>query len=229
MKGILAAEELPSDKDEDEVPGQSEDLDQSANASQSWPSTPLPSHSLELPTSKTSQHTSKKQNKIHSTDEIELEKIKFLQQMSTTFQNRRSQAADADTTFGVQVTSELKVITDPVLKNRVKRQIMTALYEAQESTYHPQPSSLNTYSYPQVQPHHVPPPSQTYTHTQAPPHQYNPHLSQTSFQRMLEWWQRVRGAVGATLFIYCFILYILFILDNILFTFLNISWENVNM
>lgn len=68
--------------------------------------------------------------------------------------------------------------------SRVKRQIVTALYETQESTYHPQPSSLNTHT--QALPLHVPPPFQTYTHIQALPHQYQPHLSQTSFQRMLE-------------------------------------------
>lgn len=154
MKDTLAAQELPSD--EDEVPQLSEDPEQSASASQSPSSTPLPSHTPKPP------NTSTKQKKIHSTDATELEKIKILQQMSTTFQNRSrpAAAADGDTTFGVQVPAELKLITDPVLKTRVKRQIMTALYEAQESTYHP--------------------------HTQALPHQYKPHLSQTSFRRMLE-------------------------------------------
>lgn len=186
MKDTLAAEELPSD--EDEMPELSEDPEQWSSASQSRSSTPLPSHTPEPP------NTSKKQKKIHSTDAIELEKFKILQQMSTTFQNRSrpAAAADGDTTFGVQGTTELKLITDKVRETRVKRQIMTNLgiYEAQESTYHPQPSSLNTYTY-----------------SQALPHQYKTHLSQTSFQRMLE--SDDTGAVGATLFI--FLLYIIYI------------------
>ncbi|XP_041850012.1 olfactory marker protein a isoform X1 [Melanotaenia boesemani] len=121
MKNTLATEELPC-SDQDEAPEWSEDSERLTSAS-SGSSTPLTSHTLE---------PSKKRKKIQSTDAIELEKIKILQQMSRTLKNRSRPAADADTTFGVQVTSELKLITDPVVKTRVKRRIMTALYEAQE-------------------------------------------------------------------------------------------------
>jgi hypothetical protein len=112
-------------------------------------------------------------------------KVTILQQMSKVIAENRNRPVqtDSDTTFGVQVAAELRSINNPILKTRVKRQIMAALYEAQESEL-----SMSSPTYTRPHPYHPPstgqiPPPQlpsplTYTDTNFQPY--------TSYRRMLD-------------------------------------------
>ncbi|XP_029969510.1 WW domain-binding protein 11-like isoform X4 [Salarias fasciatus] len=105
----------------------------------------------------------KRRKKSQSGDAIEQQKVKLLQQMCDAVDASRSKPADADTTFGAQVTQELKAITNAPIKTRVKRQIMNALYEAQELD---QSSTLPPLFPPPSVSHRQPAPP----YTQPPPH-----------------------------------------------------------
>uniref|UniRef100_A0A1A8JEE4 MADF domain-containing protein n=3 Tax=Nothobranchius TaxID=28779 RepID=A0A1A8JEE4_NOTKU len=119
----------------------------------------------------------KRQKKSQSADDIEMEKLKILQQMAAAFGAGKSRSgAFSDSNFGAQVAEELRLIKNHLIKTRVKRKIMNDLYEAQEkdamdaqpsTSYQPPP----TYPVPPSvhMPKTHPPPLHTYTIPQAPP------------------------------------------------------------
>uniref|UniRef100_A0A1A8H8R2 MADF domain-containing protein n=1 Tax=Nothobranchius korthausae TaxID=1143690 RepID=A0A1A8H8R2_9TELE len=120
----------------------------------------------------------KRQKKSQSADDIEMEKLKILQQMAAAFGAGKSRSgAFSDSNFGAQVAEELRLIKNHLIKTRVKRKIMNDLYEAQEkdamdaqpSTSYQQPPP--TYPVPPSvhMPKTHPPPLHTHTIPQAPP------------------------------------------------------------
>ena len=177
VKDSLAVEEIHSEAEEgaSEVSELPEDLEPVASSGTTPPHACTP----EPP------NLAKKRKKVQSPDEIEIQKVNILQQMSKVIAENRNRPVqtDSDTTFGVQVAAELRSINNPILKTRVKRQIMAALYEAQESEL-----SMSSPTYRRPHPYHPPstgqiPPPQlpsplTYTDTNFQPY--------TSYRRMLD-------------------------------------------
>lgn len=186
IKGALAAVNDPTSDPDDDTSQMSEDMTVELSATVCQPSTLETDNELSSPTP---PNITQKRKKSQSTDSIDLEKLKVLQEMSNAFQMGRSRpAADSDSTFGAQVTEELRLIKNTLIKTRVKRKIMNALYEAQECdppdvlpstqyqmplVYLPpptvqmppsQPSPLLAYT-PRQAHHHMSPPSHTYTST----------------------------------------------------------------
>jgi len=75
-----------------------------------------------------------------SLDELELEKVTILKNVSETLVNA---STDVDQTFAKQVVTEIKLIKDPLTKMRLYRNILMMLYDAQENearlALHPDP------------------------------------------------------------------------------------------
>lgn len=184
IKHALTAVNDPTSDPDDDTSQMSEDMSVDLSATVCQPFTLETDNELSCPTP---PNLTQKRKKSQSADSIELEKLKVLQEMSNAFQMGRSRpAADSDSTFGAQVTEELRLIKNTLIKSRVKRKIMNALYEAQEcdhsdllpSTQYQmplvcpppptvqiapsQPSPLLAYTPTQAH-HQMSPPCQTYT------------------------------------------------------------------
>ncbi|GAA6234925.1 uncharacterized protein LOC108885274 [Lates japonicus] len=102
----------------------SQDLDGGASPS------PTESSSVSPPPPQLARKHSKNQN----SNDMETQKIALLQHMIDVIQETsREPQRDCEDSFGVTVAMELKRIRNPTLRNRVKRQIMTILYDALDS------------------------------------------------------------------------------------------------
>ncbi len=117
-----------------------EDLSESSTFHQSFSSS-TPHTSLDSSSSRQlDQVTSNKSEKAHYrskqksrdklADELELEKVTILKNVSETLVDA---SKDVDQTFGKQVVSEMKLIKDPLTKMRLRRNIIMMLYDAQEN------------------------------------------------------------------------------------------------
>ncbi|XP_077052052.1 uncharacterized protein LOC143747045 [Siphateles boraxobius] len=77
-----------------------------------------------------------------SLDELEIEKVTILKNVSETLVNA---GTDVDQTFGKQVVTEIKLIKDPLTKMRLRRNILMMLYDAHENearlALHPGPQT----------------------------------------------------------------------------------------
>lgn len=74
------------------------------------------------------------QPKTQNRNDMERQKVALLQHMLDAIQETsRQPERDCEDSFGVTVAMELKRIRNPALRNRVKRQIMTVLYDALDS------------------------------------------------------------------------------------------------
>ncbi|CAM4720421.1 unnamed protein product [Leuciscus chuanchicus] len=105
IKDALAAVNDPTSDPDDDTSQMSEDMTEELSATVCQPSTLETDNELSSPTP---PNLTQKRKKSQSTDSIELEKLKVLQEMSNAFQTGRSRpAADSDSTFGAQVTEEL--------------------------------------------------------------------------------------------------------------------------
>ncbi|TKS90226.1 hypothetical protein D9C73_024357 [Collichthys lucidus] len=75
-----------------------------------------------------------KQPKIQNGNDVERQKVALLQQMIDVIQEiGRQPERDCEDSFGLTVAMELKRIQNLALRNTVKRQIMTTLYDALDS------------------------------------------------------------------------------------------------
>lgn len=84
-------------------------------------------------------------------DDTERQKVALLQHMLDVIQETsREPQRDCEDSFGVTVAMELKRIRDLTLRNRVKRQIMTILYDALDSEQVTEPVS-----YPREESHSI--------------------------------------------------------------------------
>lgn len=84
-------------------------------------------------------HKSKQKSKDRGADDLEIEKVAILKNVSQTLLGA---SQDADETFGRQVVSEIKQIKDPATKMRLRRNILCMIYEAeQRPSSHPVPRS----------------------------------------------------------------------------------------
>lgn len=102
----------------------SQDLDGGASPS------PTESSSVSPPPPQLARKHSKNQN----SNDMDTQKIALLQHMIDVIQETsREPQRDCEDSFGVTVAMELKRIRNPTLRNRVKRQIMTILYDALDS------------------------------------------------------------------------------------------------
>lgn len=117
-------------------------VDTSAIMPESRPGTPFDSdgeESHQPPASSTAslpvKMPSKKRCKEKHTElDIELQKLATLKQMSSkVLAIGAKQRDDPEASFGNQVATELRQIKDISIKTRVKRNIMTLLYDAQDS------------------------------------------------------------------------------------------------
>ncbi|XP_033466660.2 uncharacterized protein LOC117246795 [Epinephelus lanceolatus] len=102
----------------------SQDLDGGASSS------PTESSSVSPPPPQLANNQTKTPNR---TDK-ERQKLALLQHIVDVFQETsREPQKDCEDAFGVTVAMELKRLRNPALRNRVKRQIMTVLYDALDS------------------------------------------------------------------------------------------------
>lgn len=105
-------------------------------------------------------------------DSIEQRKLKLLEQMSASV----CIAPDPYSSFGNQVAVELGLIKNKSIQTKVKKQIMNALFEAQEADQSSQsPSShMPPSTYSPLTPTHISPSFSLYAQSQ--PHHYYQHL-----------------------------------------------------
>lgn len=82
---------------------------------------------------KTLEESSTKQvkRKRRSENDIELQKLVVLKQMASKVE--ADSTPDVFTTFGNQVASELRLIQEPEILTRLKRNIMNMIYDAQDN------------------------------------------------------------------------------------------------
>lgn len=85
-------------------------------------------------------YKSKQKLRDKSLDELEMEKVTILKNVSETLVDC---GKDVDQTFGKQVVTEIKLIKDPLTKMRLRRNILMMLYDAHENearlALHPDP------------------------------------------------------------------------------------------
>lgn len=117
-----------------------EDLSESSTSYQAFsastPHTSLDSssshqrHQVTSNNSEKAHYRSKQKSRDKSADELELEKVTILKNVSETLVDA---SKGVDQTFGKQVVSEMKVIKDPLTKMRLRHNILMMLYAAQEN------------------------------------------------------------------------------------------------
>lgn len=154
------------------------------------------------------QPLNKKARRVCDND-IELEKLELLKEMSKTvrcgFNTEKDDKIEEESSFGRQVAVEISHIKHATLKTRAKKRVMTILYDFQEADqqltgraqYRPQPNDQfniwpqqtpsqydtqnlqHTQVEPDIRPQKLPPP---------PPHQHTYSLPQVqlSFMQLLE-------------------------------------------
>ncbi len=112
--------------------------------------------------------------KRRQSEDIEIQKLTVLKEMSAFVQNASSKqsaaAANSEATFGHQVAIEISNIKDNTLRISVKRKIMNIIYEAQESE-----QFGATPNYPQNPPFIAHQPPSPYTPTFQPPPHFSSH------------------------------------------------------
>lgn len=121
----------------------------------------------------------KKQQKQRQSEDIEIQKLTVLKDMSAFIQTanvKQFGAANSEATFGQQVAVEIGNIKDHTLRIGVKRKIMNTIYEAQESeqfgatpNYSPNPPFL-AHQPPSPYPPTFQLPPQFSSHSLPPPH-----------------------------------------------------------
>lgn len=92
--------------------------------------TPLPV-STDTRNTQMESSTRRVKRKWRSETDIELQKLVFLKQIAA--KGAADLTADAFTTFGNQVASELRLIQDPAYLTRLKRNIMNMIYDTQDT------------------------------------------------------------------------------------------------
>lgn len=103
-------------------------------------------------------HRAKKLPKTRNKNgDTETQKVALLQHMLEVIQETsRQPERDCEDSFGVTVAMELKRIQNPAMRNRVKRQIMTILYDALESEQATDPVSYQPqHTFPQEESHSI--------------------------------------------------------------------------
>ncbi|KAK2898819.1 hypothetical protein Q8A67_010237 [Cirrhinus molitorella] len=122
-------------------------------------------------------------NRFQKTDNIELQKIAILSKVADKIANREEKG---EYSFGKQVGEELGKIKNPALVLRLKRAIMSQIYDAQESeisvhSVQTHPGFPMSGSYYSPHPTYIPNPPSTASTPAAPP---RPLLSQTNYTLM---------------------------------------------
>lgn len=102
------------------------------------------------------QHA-RKHPKNPNSDDMERQKLALPQHMiDVTQETSRAPERDCEDSFGVTVAMELKRIRNPILRNRVKRQIMTILYDTLDSEQATDPVSYQPpHSFPREESHSI--------------------------------------------------------------------------
>lgn len=150
MKDVLRTQQDSSDSEPDNT-AMSQDIDGEASPS------PTESSSVSPPPSPPPPQLTKKQTKTHNINDKERQKLALLQHILDVFQETsREPKKDCEDSFGVTVAMELKRIRNPALRNRVKRQIMTLLYDALDSEQVTEPVSYQPqHTFPREEPHSI--------------------------------------------------------------------------
>ncbi|XP_051272769.1 uncharacterized protein wu:fb74b10 [Dicentrarchus labrax] len=143
-EALMTQQDSSNSEPENTAPSQDFDGAASPSPTESSSVSPLP------------PQPARKQPKTQNRNDTERQKVALLQHMVDVIQETsRQPERDCEDSFGVTVAMELKRIRNPVLRNRVKREIMTILYDALDSEHVTDPVSYQPQLIPKEESHSI--------------------------------------------------------------------------